>query len=221
MNRWERLERYSRWKQARLRIDLLPNDVMLNILGFLIHEDVCTLLNALYAVPRQELKRRHEAQRVPSELRAEWLHGAACDGVRRMLYSLGEIALYHARDCSRVCVYANWSVFSGPYMPMSLCTYEWTHLRTATVIVDDPEVRGLVERVSVTGQNAVSLALYRYLWWGGNWVLNPDPCYRTTYAVFPYFLASESRYSGWSWMERNARIGDSNSPRVLASCNGK
>lgn len=220
MSRWERLERYSRWKQSRLRIDRLPNDVVLNIISFLAHDDVCSLLNALYAVSPQPIDMRRQVQQVPVELRGEWLHGAACDGVRRMLYGIGEMAFYHSRDCTRVCAHADWSVFSGPCMPVALCVYEWTPAHSARVEVNECEIWRVVQHASATGRNAVSIALYRYLLWSGSWILHPDPCYRTMYAVFPHFLASESRYSGWSWTDRNARIGDTPSPCVLAPPRG-
>ena len=135
-----------------------------------------------------------------------------------MLHGIGEIALFYAREYSRVCAHADWSIFSGSCMPVALCVYEWTPGRTARVEVNECEVWRIVQNASSTGRNAVSIALYRYLWWGGSCILHPDTCYRTMYAVFPYFLASESRYSGWSWRARNARIGDTGSPRVFASC---
>lgn len=190
--RWERLERYSRWKQARLRLDRLPNDVVLNMFPFLDHEDVCALLHALYAAPRANIQSLREAHRVPNELRLEWLHGAAYDGLRRTLYSLGEIALFHARDCSHVSAHVNWSVFSGPLLPSPICVYEWTPRHTTSVVLHEREMWRVVHEASGTGRTAVSIALYRYRWWGNAWVIHPDPCFRAPHAVMPHFLASES-----------------------------
>ena len=198
MTRWERLERYSRWRQRRLRIDRLPHDVVLNVISFLDHADVCTLLNALYAVPRANIRSRSEVGLVPAELRTEWLNGAADDGLRRTLYALGEIAFFHARDCSRVCAHVDWSVFSGPRMPVPLCVYEWSHRGVAAVEVCDAEVRRVVHEAGRTGRTAVTLALYKYLWWGSTWILHPDPCHQRMYAVYPYFVLSECLHSQWT-----------------------
>lgn len=217
LSRWVRLERYSRWRQRRLRLDHLPNDVVLNVIGYLCHDDLCSLLNALYAVPRFNVESRVQANLVPIELRAEWLYGAACDGLRRTLYSIGEIALFHARSCSRVCAHVDWSVFSGPVMPVPICVYDWSQQCSANVAVNEIELWRVVRNKSTTGCMAVTIALYTYLWWGGSWIIHPVPCHRLTYPVFPYFLASESMHCGLSWKEKNARIGDSHSS-CLPAC---
>ena len=216
--RWERLERYCRWRQKRLRIDRLPNDAVLHVIGFLYHEDVCALLNALYSAPRVNIQSRCEALMVPEELRTEWLYGAACESLRRIAISIGEIALFHAHDCTRVCAHVNWSVFTGPCAPVPLCVYEWTPIHSAIVQMNEHEVWRVIRDASVTGCTAVTIALYRYMSWGGVFVLHPEPCHRMMYSVFPYFLASESLHSNSSWRDRcNARVGDSNPPGIVAA----
>jgi hypothetical protein len=214
--RWERLERYCRWKQGRLRIDRLPNDTVLQIIGHLIHADVCALLNALYAVPRKNIQSRREALLVPQELRSEWLYGAACDSLRRIATTIGEIAFFHARDCTHVCAHVDWSVFSGPCMPVPLSLYEWSSARSAVVDVNESEVWRIVRDASATGRTAVTIALYRYIFWGNAFVMHPEPCHRMVHSLFPYFLASESRYSGHSWKNRcDAGLGGSDPSGVV------
>lgn len=153
---------------------------------------------------------------VPSELRSEWLYGAACDSLRRIAISIGEIAFFHARGCTRVCAHVDWSVFSGPYMPVPLCVYEWSSTRSAVVKVNDSEVWRIVRDASAKGRTAVTLALYRYMWWGNTFVLHPEPCHRIVHSVFPHFLASESRYSGHSWRNRcDAGLGGADPTGVV------
>jgi hypothetical protein len=59
--------------------------------------------------------------------------------------------------------------------------------------------------------------LYRYLLWGNTWIINPEPCYRMMYAVFPHFLASECINADSSWRHRDIydRLGDPHPPSVL------
>ena len=216
--RWERLERYCRWKQGRFRIERLPNDVVLLIISHLIHADVCALLNALYAVSRENIQSRHEALMVPSELRSEWLYGAACEGIRRIAISLAEIAFFHVRECTSVCAHVNWSVFSGPYIPVPLCVYKWSSTRSTVVDMNDREVWRIVRDASATGSTAITLALYRYIGWGNTFILHPEPCHRMVHYVFPHFLASESRHSGLSWTDHcNARLGGPHTTGVVSA----
>ena len=217
-SRWSRLERYCRWRQRRLRIDRMPNDAVLNVISFLSHEDVCALLNALYSVPRMNIQSRREALLVPCELRAEWLHGAAWDNIVRIVYSIGETAFFHARDCTRVCAHVDWSVFTGHRMPVPLCVYEWAPMCSARVEMNEHEAWRVIRDASATGRTAVTIALYRYRLWGNQLVLQPDPCHRMTYHVFPYFLASEFHHLGFSWKERcDARFRDTHPPCVVTT----
>ena len=190
--RWERLERYSRWKQPRLRLDRLPNDVLLNMFPFLDHRDLCALLHALYAAPRENIRHLREVHLVPDELRLEWLHGAAYDALHRTLHSMGEVALYHARNCSHVSAHVNWSVFTGPLLPSPICVYEWTPRQTASVVMNERELWRVVRDAGDVGRTAVCIALYRYCRRGNTWIIHPDPCYRAIHVVFPHFLVSES-----------------------------
>jgi hypothetical protein len=216
--RWGRLERYCRWKQGRFRIECLPHDAVLLIISHLVHADVCALLNALYAVSRENIQNRREALMVPSELRYQWLYGAACDSLRRIAILISEIAFFHARECTSVCAHVNWSAFSGPFIPVPLCVYRWSSSRCAVVDVNDGEVLRIVRDASATGSTSVTLALYCYMEWGGTVVIKPEPCHRMVHHVFPYFLASESRHSGISWRDHcNARIGGPNTTGIIST----
>ena len=203
--RWVRLERYSRWKQGRFRLDHLPNDVTLCVMSFLCSEDMCSLLNALYSIPMSNITSRSLIRLVPMELRHEWIHGAACDDIRRTLYTIGDIAMFHASGCHSVRAHVNWSIFSGPITPVSLCVYRWSRSQTAIVDVNEVELRRLIRRAGTTGCTSVTLCLHRYLWWNGSWIVHPEPCYRQSLIVFPHFLASESLHACISWRDRLVR----------------
>ena len=200
MDRWERLERYSRWKQNRLRLDMLPGDVLLTITGLLSHADICNLLNALFSVPRSNLKTLKQAQLVPEQLRGEWLHGAACDALCHALHTMGDVAMFHAHNCTCVRAHVNWSVFTGNTMPMALCTYRWSPQRTACQEINGDELYRTVQHASCSGNSAISIFLYQYVLYGDNsWVMYPKPCHCITHSVFPHFLVSESIHGRASW----------------------
>ena len=213
--RWERLERYARFRQRRFRLDHLPDELLLHVCSHLAHEDVCAVLVALYSAPRDNVTAASQCHVVPTTLRPEWLHGAAVDGVRRALASLAEPALFHARDCSYVAAHADWSVFSGPRMPVCLCAYAWTPLRCAQVLTSDAEVVRLVRRCAHRGSTSVTLVLHRYIVCNDRTVLHPEPCARVTHHVFPHFLLSESRHAGRRWRDHD-RLGAPASPRILS-----
>ena len=125
---------------------------------------------------------------VPEEVRGPWIHGAAVDGIRRSMRALAELALFHARDCAYVCAHADWSVFSGPVLPAPLCTYMWSPILCAQVVISDVEVARLVNRCATEGRTSVTIALYGYVTWEQRTMLHPSPCARISYQVFPLFV---------------------------------
>ena len=51
--RWERLERYARWKRHSFRIEKLPNDILAYIaVEYLSNTDICNLLTAMIPASR-------------------------------------------------------------------------------------------------------------------------------------------------------------------------
>ena len=190
--RWTRLERYARWKQQRLRLDLLPCDVLGGVAVHLGYADVCALVNVLYDAPLTSLASASQVRAVPGTVRSLWLRGAARDTLDRALRAFAEPVLCDAQSsCTYAMAHADWSVFTGPLMPRALCTYAWTPQRTAHVHVDAQLVDALVEQCVCERRCSTTLVIHRYFCWSGQTLLHPEPLTRATLVVFPHFLISE------------------------------
>ena len=172
MNRWHRLERYSRWKQRRLSLERLPRDVLGYVMQHLSHDDAIALINALYGTSP-----------IPVELTGIWSHVRAVDGLRRLVHSIADVAMFHAIHCSYVCAHVDWSIFSRR-VPQTLCTYQWTLQHNADVKVNDEHVKRLVSQCLQKKRQAVTIALYRYVVFKTNtFLLHSEPCLQFSYTL--------------------------------------
>lgn len=131
-SRWDRLERYARWRQRRLPLLQLPEDVLAVVARFLEEREVDLLVRALilpFSIDGEALTvyRSDLVRKIPSCLRKSWV---LYDTVTRMEAALGAYtshALYStAYDGTCVCIFADWSVFS--------LTPEWQRRRAEAAL---------------------------------------------------------------------------------------
>lgn len=125
-DRWVRLERYARWRQRRLRVDLLPPDVFAIVCTHLDHESKTALLRAVSG--------RVPPAGIPREVRSAWLCEHAAARLHASLLSLKDTTCFYARHLTRgVYAFGDWSPFRG-VTPDALARFEWRGTRwTANV----------------------------------------------------------------------------------------
>jgi len=181
-SRWERLERYARWKQRRFRLDALPADLLAHVCSFLPVESVSRLLHAMLGKPVR-VECRHDALLIPCTLRATWLREQAYEGLRHALRSLSENACFFARDCARVVILSDWSSFSK-VAAAPLAEYAWSARRTVDLVVREERVRAVVDSCIERQICGVRLTLHAVV---GAWV-HPHPLVATQCLVYPAFL---------------------------------
>ena len=123
-DRWERLERYARWR-SRLCIERLPGDVLFHVATLLDPRDVCSLCEALVCHPSPTLNTC--LQSIPGELQSMWLHCHAWNTVKNALDhpTLRNVLLHHARSCTSVLVFLDWSPFAkaSSVLPVAECRW--------------------------------------------------------------------------------------------------
>lgn len=136
MRRWERLERYSRWKQGRLDVNRLPCDVMSVVMGFLSDLDVEVLVEA--CVPDS----LRNAVQVPPSWRPRWVASIGGSRLRSHVRTVGlEKALPYLDHDTSCQVIADWSQFSS-CSPVPVATFSWVDQRIR-ITVNEDEVRRL------------------------------------------------------------------------------
>jgi hypothetical protein len=137
-SRWERLERYARWKQNKLPLHLLPDEVVALIATFLQRRDAYNLVESLLGF-QPNIFNRDDVARIPLSIQPLWIESILCDLFEQRVYALAEVALYYARDASSVVMLLDWSLFSNvPAVPVAEyhwivpCIRESTHTETET-----------------------------------------------------------------------------------------
>lgn len=192
--RWARLERYSRWRQKRLRIDCLPSDVLAVIVRHLDHVSVCNVLTALNG-HAPLMQRGDDFATIPIEFRTTWICNTACEALERELRSLTYTACYN-NACAdlTLAVYAigDWTPFAA-HIPMSIATYQWTfdaHRHpTWTVQIKSRTLRRHVNRMLRRRVCATRVSLYHVdETHASNPVLVSSEIYATLICVLPHFL---------------------------------
>ena len=122
--RWQRLERYARAQQRRLRLDHLPSDVVALVCAHLSNASVCALVAAMYAAPHA-IRCAADLVHVPPCVRDDWVARVACDELTGQLKMLMSRACFHCRlvSTSMIAV-ADWSAYRRR-CPQPLAEYGW------------------------------------------------------------------------------------------------
>jgi hypothetical protein len=139
-DRWERLERFARFKQRRLRLDLLPDDLLATVAEHLEVLDIECLLAALTGeVLCVSLPRDFDA--APAALRGAWIEKTAVRDFRKaVLAHLADPILFACAGTSmRAVVLDDWTPFASR-PPVPLAEVRWSNTFHGTVDVDEERV---------------------------------------------------------------------------------
>lgn len=176
-NRWEVLERYSRWKH-RIRWSSLPEDIVSAIAAHLDEHNVLCLVRALVDDPQDN------PEQVPSCVRPLWIRCMLCDSFRRFVYThVSEEALYHSRDISSSVLFVDWSCFSDlPASPVA--EFLWRDKRPH-VLFHETRLIDVLAKQAKKNLPVVRLTVHQHLLWGGKSVLHPSPFLTRLYSCIP------------------------------------
>lgn len=206
-HRWQRLERYARWRSPSY-LQHLPSDLLLHVASFLEHDDhFFRFLEALTGDGRPPFER---AATLPSPAWwHEWSFRSARVRLRACIDRLSDTAHYFARDCTSIFVLIDWSPFSGTVMPCPIAVFAWK----AHSDLDDPTTQdwtwtgphfvtqtqiynGLFEdsikQCLSEYRPVVRLTLHSHTRWHAQDFFNPEPIAIVAASVFPHDLNAYS-----------------------------
>ena len=124
MQRWKRLERYTVWRQHRFPLLELPEDILYKVVSSgLTATDVTHLVTTICGFA-PKLNSRQQVQHIPLCIRATWVAHTILSHFKTFLVSMADRALFHAMFVPFVCVFADWSPFSGD-RPTPIAEYRW------------------------------------------------------------------------------------------------
>ena len=86
------------------------------------------------------------------------------------------------RECTTVCVFANWSPFS-PSPPSPLAEYWWEPEPRSRVVLHRARMLACVARAVRSGSGCVHLAVHSLLVWNGARILHPRPLLLTSHVL--------------------------------------
>lgn len=181
--RWDRLERYCRWRQRRFRWHDLPSDVAEKIVERLPDADRAALVEALLPGACDD---DDDAERVDAAYRHAWLESVAVLRLKEHVYAhVAHRALYEAHSVLRTHLFVDWSVFArGP--PSPVATFEWVGGAHADVAFWDAEIRAQVRRHAAEALPVVRLtAHHEFVASPARIVLHPTPFLTQTMQLLP------------------------------------
>lgn len=212
-NRWQRADRYLRWRQRRFAPLRLPEDVLVHLLlHHLDAEHMLRTVEALWGPLRHD--REEDVRRLPSGLRAAWtLHR-----VRRN-FCIGLLAYqsrcYHAAShCHHVAVYVDWSPFASPVPPEPVARFAWLHVERPTMMVDEAVLLRCIGESHRRQRPFGYVTAYECHWFpgGARWQ-SCVPFLQTVLPLMPV-LSPAPRRRGESRQKSKARARDSYRPEV-------
>ena len=199
MSRWDRLERYARWRRCGARLEALPEDVLALVASFLRESEAAALIRALVS-DDLSVEHPHLVRRIPHALRLPWtMYDTALRFETFLLRTYTEGALYAtAKESTCVCIFSDWTVFSlgtrdrrGPNeLPIPVAEFFWPFHGVSSSIVHRAAVlqcvRGAVRKHSCQ----VSLTAYKMLHGPTTDVcfVSFCPLLQTSYSLFPSWL---------------------------------
>lgn len=184
-DRWSRLERYARFRSGRLRLHLLPNDVLLLLVEFLTAPDLQAFLTAVVGVFPLPWRSDHTLL-VPAPMRRRWLVDASRAVLEAQLHALAAQALFYGREHTSALVAADWSPFSGkPFVALAEYFWRRQHPVAAHVLVDSACVATVTEECLRRGATSVCLTVHLKLVWGSASIVNPTPVLRQLLHILP------------------------------------
>lgn len=184
-SRWDRLERYARWRKHPPFLESLPGDLLSHIASFLPPADYGSLVTALVGFPPR-VHSLQEIRLVPPEMLASWVHQRVMASLVAYLYSLTDLCLLHARDCTTVCVFFDWTPFS-PHRFGPVAEYRWVPWAAPHGRAEVHERR--VERALLRSCRArrpeAYVSVHTVLHWHGA-KMRPTPVFTASVPTIPY-----------------------------------
>lgn len=183
-SRWERLERYARWR-GRLTLRHLPDDLLAHVCSTLDTPALCCLA-AAYVGHVPSPQSAADVAAVPSPFRMLWLARRVVHDLEDYLDgALSESCFYHARDGLSVVAFLDWSPFAGT-PPRPVATYGWYGAR-AHVYVDREAVYDAVLRGVRARRSCAQVAVHTLTHWHDHTLLHPRACVLASAPLIPYF----------------------------------
>lgn len=187
--RWQRLERYARWRQRLLSpLRDLPDDLVEYLCAFLSHSDLTRLLIAYTGT---SLTHRRDLSDIPPFIQDRWIAQAAYDQVYNTVLQCSEVACYHCdyTEWISVHVHADWSAFTPQYAQSSapLARYRWVEENGChrwTPNVNHAAISELVWRMMRDGRCACRFSLHSVV----STVILSDELFAKCVTVFPHTM---------------------------------
>lgn len=181
--RWERLERFARMKQNRLKVENLPVDVLAVVFSHLRDVDIVFFMRALVGEPLGD-----KLNLVPSCLHARWREAVLWERFRHVVSEFTDVALFFAKNCfvSSVLV-IDWSVFS-PSPPREAVEFGWTKDARARITFDREMVCQEFTRLLRDRLPSARLALHGKTMRYGKIAIDAFPYYVQVVQVVPPLL---------------------------------
>ena len=170
--RWCRLLKYARWRDARLPLHLLPEDVLYLISTYLHPMDTMNLIEAVYDAEAFDL---HQALKIPTELRASWMMHNAIAHVEQFVSRVRDACMFYATCHYSVVITMDWSPFCERG-PSPIAEYYWTPTHPyANVVVFQQQIYEGLLRASRARRLVAAMAAYTWYMHDGKRVLHPRP----------------------------------------------
>lgn len=186
--RWERLERYARWRKGSFPLHALPHDVLEHVAQFLPGEDVQSLIEVVLGW-RPSVDVPTHVKRVPIQVRARWMYQEVVDRADAFLSSIADLCFFHAKEHTHVCVFFDWSPFA-PTPPCPIAQFRWVPWKTprARMTVHAAVLRSHLIACCKARRAESHVAVHTCLTWNNRIVLHPKPILLTSCPLIPHFL---------------------------------
>ena len=183
-SRWERLERYARWR-GRFTLHHLPDDLLAHVCETLDTHALCHLAAAYVGYPPCPQSAADVAA-VPAPFRMLWLARRVVHDLETYLDGpLSASGFYHARDGLTAMVFLDWSPFAGT-PPRPVATYEWYGARARAHIDRDALYDAVLGGVRARRPRA-QVSVHTLTHWRAHTYLNPSASMMTCVPLFPHF----------------------------------
>lgn len=183
VGRWERLERFARMKQNRLKIENLPLDVLAVVFRHLRDADIVFFMRALVGEPLG-----NKLHLVPSCLCERWREAVLWERFQHIVSEFTDVALFFAKSCFATSVLVmDWSAFSHD-PPREIVEFAWTKNARARVCFDRAKICGEFARLSRNKLPCARLALHGKAWRNGKTMIDRFPYHVHVVQVIPPFL---------------------------------
>lgn len=188
MGRWERLERYARWRRGRLPLDELPHDLLAHVMSFLDGDDVSNLIEVVVGVKPQIDVPAH-VHRVPIEVRPQWLFREVYARAEAFLKAMSDVCLFHAKEHTHVCIFFDWSPFAVKKLK-PVAQFRWVPWRTprAHMTIHTEALHAHIHASCKARRPEAHVAVHTCLTWNRRAILHPKPILQTQCPLVPHIF---------------------------------